>query len=341
MDEETQNLTTILQREGFAPEPNFSLGEMKNIPLEIDVRLDLLDEQIAVKSGRNEALTGIEWGIQLLATDLIRAFNETQYLVLEAGAGWGEERSLFPWIPWYDRNVHMESNRGYLKKLLDLDQSLIDQRLDGQNERIISIVLQSAISLEEMNRLELLIELDLYDVGHHQPLFKTELASIVIESVAFAEGSLRGSIMGTLRVLGLTIPLLTPFVGPAVTPPFAHWYEEQQFEKKIEMTVLGQPCTVYSTWKYDVESLRQASIEELNFASPGLSESEKRNRICNVQVALKLEQGSPDKIDGLWGPASKEALAHFARTHRVPADIKSEALRGELHQVFLNRKVSK
>jgi hypothetical protein len=170
-----------------------------------------------------------------------------------------------------------------------------------------------------------------------RPLFTLELASVVVESATFEDGSLWAKVKAKLRVVVVTLPMIIPLVGAPLGPVWEQWHRDHQFQQKIETSVAGQQCTVYATWNVDAKELRAQSLGALNPLAPGLTAAARSMRMCNVQLAMRLDQGSPEKIDGQWGPATKTALENFAKRHNVPADLNSEVTRGALWEVFWNR----
>jgi hypothetical protein len=125
------------------------------------------------------------------------------------------------------------------------------------------------------------------------------------------------------------------------TPVAAKQYDHYRFQKEINGIVAGQSCTVYATWKYDLNTLQHNNLEALNFEAPGLSRIERSERVCNVQLALNVDSGSPGRVDGVWGEQSQESFLAWAKKHGVPADIRNEATRGQLLQRYRENSFSK
>jgi hypothetical protein len=292
----------------------------------------------------------MEWAIQLFAAGLKGAFEEAKTAVIEAGVHRSEGPELFPWLPWVDRNVQVHLGSDYLTHALDLTRTLTGQKVKAGKATAATITLQSAIWLQARSKVTpYVIAYGVFE-NPAQPLFTLELASLVVESATFEGGSAKGKLLAKLRILVVSLPLIggqagpwvgpvvvAPMLGAAATPIVEHIYKEHLFKQEIEVDMAGQPCKVYATWKYDPETMRQHNLEAFNFEAPGLSDIERRMRTCNAQLAMKIAQGSPDKIDAVWGKGSEAALVAFAKKHGLPPDIKNEALRGVMHEVFWNR----
>jgi hypothetical protein len=340
MDEsyKTQEWINTWQQQMFKSHSEFSLGAMAEIPLDVEMRVDAPDEQLATREGRRDAVLAMELAIQLFATELNLAFAEARTVVLEANVPWRRGTELFPWLSWPDRNVQVHLGLEGLSNAVDPSRPLTEQKVEIAGEPAISITLQSAIWLQTTATEPMRSTVYwLYGNRLARPLFTVELASLTVASATFEPGSVKAKLKAVLRIVVVAIPLIAAVLSAAATPQFKHWYEVGQVQQQIETQVAGQPCTLYANWKYDLETMQRYSLEAFNFEAPGLSQIERSERICNVQLATRIDQGSPDKIDGVWGPASQEALRYFAERHGLTPDIRSQALRGALQQVFRNR----
>lgn len=150
-----------------------------------------------------------------------------------------------------------------------------------------------------------------------------------IETIALEDGSLIAKIKGTLKFSAAALALA---LAAFASPYGQQQYSDYQFTQRIERTVQGQECHANSTWHVDLGSLRQLALQDLNYAQPGISDQVHALRVCNVQLALALSQGSPALVDGAAGQRTREALALFASARNLPAktSISDERLRGLL-----------
>lgn len=319
-------LLNTLQERALKSEEEISQLERTTLSLELEIVFHLSEDNLSDGQSRVNALYAVEAVIHQIVIDLNHAIDEAMAVVRTAGVQWSIDAQLFPWLPWPDRNVQVQLGRGYLPSVLDFSRPLTEQRIEG-TQKLAAIALQPSVFFHLGSQLK---EYLFPAAEPPRPFYSLELASVAVESLRFEHGSLKGIGKAVLAVLVVMAPL-------AATPVIQEKYDEYKIQKKIETQVAGQPCTLDVTWKHDLKTLREISLDAFNFNAPGLSPVERRERICNVQLALKLVQGSPDKIDGFWGPISQAALAHFAKQRGLPADIKSELLRGHLYQVFLNR----
>jgi hypothetical protein len=328
------------QQPMFEPRREHSLGQVAKIPLDVEVRVDASDEQLATPEGRWDAVYSMEWAIHLFATGLNHAFAEAQTVVTEANVRWPEGRELFPWLSWPDRNVQVQLELGHLANALDMNRPLTEQKVEIVEERA-SITLQSAFWLPVTSKQT--TRLGAYALHENRavsPLFTLKLASLAVESATFEHGSLKARLKAALEILVVALGLVGPLLG-AGAPWFKHLQDEHQFRQRIETLVAGQPCTQYANWIYDAKTMRDHSLEAFNFAASGLSDIERRERTCNAQLAMKMEQGSPNKIDGIPRKETEGALERFAKQHGLPPDtaIQNEQLRGAMWQVFWNREL--
>ncbi len=219
-----------------------------------------------------------------------------------------DERPL-PWLAWHSPG-ELPVTTLFRNRLLHPAFAL-DRPLAGQ-------VLRSDLTLADISI-------------HASEQLKAYPITLVVTSITIDAGSIWARVTGFLKFGLAALPLVTllstvgPFKNAFDDAAFNHRYEE-----RIENTVGGQTCRLYSEWHVDLKSLRGLSVDSLNYHAEGLSEYARALRVCNVQLALALIQGSPGKIDGVAGRHTQDALAAYAAANGRPADISDEVLRGKL-----------
>jgi hypothetical protein len=325
----------------FQSKRDWSLGQVAEIPFEVDVHVEISDEQLSTAEARLDVVYVVENAVLEFATELNDAFRVAHSIVRDAKVGFREGPELFPWLPWPDRSIQLHLGWGYLGGLVDVNTSLRGQSITNPAGSLASLTMQSNIWVQTGER-HISLEGGTYAIMGEQvmrPLFAVELASISVNELTFTPGSIKDKLKATLRVVVAALPLISSVsggvAGAVVTAQIIPHYQQAH---EMKVVIQGQPCNTYTTWNHDPDFLRGQALAGFDFQAHGLTDLDRRMRACNVQLALKLNGGSPDRIDGVWGPNSQEALVLFAKQHKLPADIRSEALRGALQQVFSQRK---
>lgn len=155
--------------------------------------------------------------------------------------------------------------------------------------------------------------------------------TISVESIVLEAGSLIASVKGSITVATAAITLVSSAlaIGPIKGYLDDRRYD-QHHEQVIAARVKDQDCLAASTWHVDLTSLRALGIAELDYSAAGLTTQRKLLRVCYVQLALSIAQGSPGLIDGIVGQKTREALSAYAEAHDLAPNISSEVLRGLL-----------
>lgn len=164
-------------------------------------------------------------------------------------------------------------------------------------------------------------------VASIQPSFYVD-AVFTVETIALVEGSLSANLKGFIAVTATTLGLM---LAAFATPPGQDWYDDRCYDQRIERTIQGQQYTVDSVWRVDLTSLRELMLQDLNYDESSISTELRALRVANVQLALKLAQGSPS-IDGKAGPETRAALSLYATSKNLPPEtpISDVRLRGLL-----------
>lgn len=205
----------------------------------------------------------------------------------------------------------------------------------GERDRLIRL-----LALDSPRRLRL--DLDLIGQSYHAGVEMLSFLgqntgtdqyrsfTLVVAEVEFGEGSFWKKVTATIAFSASAVGLLA-------FPPIKDQVDLVVFDYKVETMVESQKCTIETSWRFDGDRFRTMSLEALDYGDPSITPEEKRLRMCNAQLALRLAQDSPAKIDGWDGPRTKAALIAYAASKGVEADIRSEVLRGHLFREFHRR----
>ena len=289
------------------------LGERQvSIPFEGTIKVGLGDDPLARADGRRMALDAIEAQGFEFSTRLAQAFVTARDALGSLVRQPLEKEPLIPWLPMIESHgepLSIELVVGGLAADFDLARELKGQRSDRG------------------------LTLATFQVSWHSRL-QTRPIYVVIETVVLDGGSVVGWIKGHILIIvactSLSVSATSLMVSVEGNPQTQEWISDVRFEHHINQLVQGQRCDVYANWHLDLASLRSLGTEMLNYAEPGLSAEEKALRVCNLQLALRVAQGSPRLIDGVAGSDTAQALRDYATTQALPADIRNETLRAAL-----------
>lgn len=157
----------------------------------------------------------------------------------------------------------------------------------------------------------------------------------IIEGVELVDGCLVAKIRGFFGLAVVALPLV---FAALATPPGQDRYNDWKFSQHIERTASGQLCKTRANRNINLSSLRTLGLEALNYAQSGLRSEERALRVCNVQLALAVAQGSPRLIDGKDGIATRKALSLYAAQKGLPVTIQDERLRRLLLEELQKRR---
>lgn len=270
------------------------------------VRVDVLGVPTPMSSDAL-ALAAIEAEIESFCSQVCRQFAGARNLFENRTAPTSRSDQLLPWLPL--RRGRQDPFAFYileprLETRLNLARPLAGQHLSESIE-----------------------------VAGFQPSAYQAIAAnpflFLIETIELEDGSLVAKITGFIKVTSAA--LMLAFAAFA-SPYGQQQYTDYQFSQQIQRTVQGQQCEARSNWQIDLTSLRQLALQDLNYDEPGIRAEVHALRVCNVQLALVLSQGSPTLIDGLAGQATRAALSLFASANNLPANtpIADARLRGLL-----------
>lgn len=253
------------------------------------------------------ALAAVEAEIESFCAQVCRDFAGARRLFGDRTAPTSRSEQLLPWLPL--RIGPQDPFAYYIREARLAPRLVLSRPLAGQ-----------AIA-------------ESIDVAGFQPSAYQSIAArpflFSIEAVALEDGSLVAKIKGVIK---FGAAALTLALAAFATPYGQQHYTEYQFTQQIERTVQGQQCQAQSTWRIDLSSLRQLALHDLNYAERGISDQVHALRVCNVQLAVALSQGSPALIDGLPGQQTRAALALYAASKGLSANtsIADARLRGLL-----------
>ncbi len=149
-------------------------------------------------------------------------------------------------------------------------------------------------------------------------------AEFIVEEVEFVDGSLTTTVKGI--VAGLTM-----FAAVAVTPPVLDTWNSHTITQAIQVIAGDSRCAAKSDLTIDADALRQVGSSMFNYEAPGLTDGEKRERACMVQLALLLSESDPGPLDGDPGAETLGAQKRFAVKHGLRSwDIRGEQFRASL-----------
>lgn len=142
--------------------------------------------------------------------------------------------------------------------------------------------------------------------------------------------TLEGSILQKARaaMTGASATIVSAFLGalfaavagtPEVLKTLDFLSADKQYEyvwQKAELE--GSVCVEKVSFTLNVEALRGLANDTYDYEAAE-DEGERRRRICNLQVALKvLGYPSFGKVDGIFGPKTAAAWDDFRRDHELP-----------------------
>lgn len=272
------------------------------LPFVATIKVDLPDDLLKEPLGRRLALDLIEAQISAFGVAVGQRFLRQRDHIVGTIAPSSDEVALVPWLVTniLDRRFAARQQSGYLVAAFDVNRPLGGQSARRVQEPAAIIFLSG-------------------------PDFPMRPFAVVIEEVYLDEGSIWGKVKGTVEFSAAALVLAGAVFA---SPPVQDW----RFEQKVEQTVQGQMCSGNAEWQIDLRYLDELVPESLNFEAHDISPEERTMRVCNVQLALKLAQGSPFKIDGIAGTRTKQALKDFAKSKGLPDTIDNETLRASLLQ---------
>ena len=149
-------------------------------------------------------------------------------------------------------------------------------------------------------------------------------AEFIVEEIEFLDGSLTTTIKGV--VAGLTM-----FAAVAVTPPVLDAWNSHTITEAVQVIAGDSRCAATGDLTIDADALRLAGPSMFNYEALGLTEGEKRERACLVQLVLLLSESDPGPIDGDPRSLTLAAQKRFAIKHGLTSwDIRGEQFRASL-----------
>lgn len=147
-------------------------------------------------------------------------------------------------------------------------------------------------------------------------------STIRSSSVAASRLSGRAGITGYLRPLNFLLGVVvSAIVGATTQLPEIRAiadgiYDDERVAIVEQMTEASQSsCALTINYVADVEAMRSAISDTYNFEATD-DPKERRRRICNLQVALKVVgRDAVGKIDGVLGPKTLSAWRAFRKSH--------------------------
>jgi hypothetical protein len=268
--------------------------ETIKLTFEVDLELNLTEGFSPNPTIHQILLTEFDQQIATFAMRLSHSVLLTRDILQKRFINPDFNEQFFPWLRRTFEEQKIILNQRQLQDNFEVTKPLIGQSHSG------------------------LLKVASFLVGENVPV------SIYIQQIVIKEGSIISKIKGFIAINGVVLIL---FFGQ---PFYNTYYNGKVKESKVEHIIEGIPHNLTIQWHFDIPDLQKLGIESLNYAEVGLTMEEKRNRVANVQLCLKLAQGSPEKTDGYAGALTKRAQKDYARSKNLPNDITDEALRAQL-----------
>lgn len=278
------------------------------------VGIDILGDPSSASAG-TLALAAIEAEIEAFCSQVCREFAGARDLFARSTAPTSRTDQLLPWLPL--RQGRQDPFAFYLREPRLSERFALNRPLVGQEF------------------------VDSVEVAGFQPSAYQNVAAdpilFLVETVRLEDGSLLATITGVIK---FTTAALALALAAFATPYGQQQFNDYTFSSQIQRTVHGQQCDATANWQVELRALQQLGMRDLNYAEPGIPNEVHALRVCNVQLALALAQGSPRLIDGLPHQATRAALSLYSTSKGLPQNlsITDDGLRGLLLEELQHRR---
>jgi hypothetical protein len=162
------------------------------------------------------------------------------------------------------------------------------------------------------------------ELGRWQFEYPASPMRLVCQSVEFKEGSLNSWLKGFAEGAGLVVAL-------AGTPQLVNAYNDHRLTQTLSQTYGSQECVSSGTITVRADALYAISSPQFNYKAPGLSDDEKRIRVCYVQLATSVDGIDTGPVDGDPRTRTDRGLQQFQKKHNLQShDVTDAAVQIEL-----------
>jgi hypothetical protein len=231
-----------------------------------------------------------------------------------------QHSDLIPWLPWPDRRLTVADHFDYVTlsgdEVFVLGAFLMGQGLSGLRIKLGDVYLAKFIQLES------------------DPFRVVPLMSFELTSLEFEEGSIKAKLGATMRSVAAVSALMSlPYITPQVNKIINHEIAVVQMHSVVKQATQGQPMESFCETRLSFDGLENARDTALNYHQKGISETEKKCRVAQLQTLLKIALNIDLAVDGIAGPETHKAEQDFAHKFNIQGTSESRAFRGKLAQV--------